>query len=111
MVGSASSVLKTLTESEDILPGGVDMLFLDHVEKLYLQDFQVVKELGLLGKGAVVGADNVLRPGAPAYREFVMSYGRLKSMGLRELIEPGNIEASTSLHLYRFERGLTCALG
>lgn len=43
----------------------IDLLFLDHdpPAELYVKDFKVVEELGLLKKkGALVVADNVVRP-------------------------------------------------
>ncbi|KAH6692092.1 S-adenosyl-L-methionine-dependent methyltransferase [Leptodontidium sp. MPI-SDFR-AT-0119] len=90
VVGTADVVLKKLKDEGKL--GGVDMLFLDHVEKLYVKDFKVVEELGLLRKGAVIAADNVVRPGAPEYREFVRGYPRLSSEGVRGLIQPGDFE-------------------
>ncbi|KAL7893722.1 S-adenosyl-L-methionine-dependent methyltransferase [Trichoderma sp. SZMC 28014] len=70
----------------------VDFLFLDHVESLYVPDFKAAEELGLLKKGAVITADNVVRPGAPEYREFVRSHPRLQSAGVKALIQPGDID-------------------
>ncbi|KAG4434850.1 hypothetical protein IFR05_009668 [Cadophora sp. M221] len=90
VVGTANVVLKNLKDEGKL--GGVGMLFLDHVEKLYVEDFKVVEELGLLKKGAVVVADNVVRPGAPEYREFVRGHSRLRSEGVRGLIQPGDLE-------------------
>lgn len=54
------------------------MLFLDHGEDMYLEDFTVSEELGLLKSGALIVADNVVRPGAPEYREFVRRTEGLK---------------------------------
>jgi catechol O-methyltransferase len=73
----------------------IDFLFLDHVESLYVPDFKACEELGLLKKGAVITADNIVRPGAPEYRAFVRSHPRLKSSEVKALIQPGDIEVST----------------
>ena len=70
----------------------LDMVFLDHVEDLYVADFKVCEELGLLKEGVVIVADNVVRPGAPEYRKFVREHPRLTSTGVRGLIQPGNFE-------------------
>ncbi|KAL7930804.1 S-adenosyl-L-methionine-dependent methyltransferase [Trichoderma chlorosporum] len=70
----------------------VDLLFLDHVEDLYVADFKVAEELGLLQQGAVIAADNVVRPGAPEYRKFVRDHPRLQSSGVKGLIQPGDLE-------------------
>jgi catechol O-methyltransferase len=92
VVGSAEEGLKALHTTGQVTK--IDLLFLDHVEKLYKQDFLVAKSLGLLKQGAVVVADNVVRPGAPEYREFVRSDSGLESVGIRGLIQPGDLEVS-----------------
>jgi catechol O-methyltransferase len=70
IVGSADSSLKKLVDDGEL--EGVDLLFLDHAEELYVKDFMVVEDLGLLKKkGALAVADNVVRPGAPDYRELM----------------------------------------
>lgn len=76
--------------------GGVDVLFLDHVETLYVQDLKVCEELGVLKAGSLVLADNVVRPGAPDYREYVRAHGRFESHGVKSLIIPGEWEVSLS---------------
>jgi catechol O-methyltransferase len=45
-----------------------------------------------LKKGTVIVADNVVRPGAPEYRELVRGHPGLKSEGVRGLIQPGDLE-------------------
>jgi catechol O-methyltransferase len=90
VVGPAEESLRRLKGEGKLT--GLDMLFLDHAEELYLADFKVCEELGLLKKGAVVVADNVVRPGAPEYRELVRGYPGLKSEGVRGLIQPGDLE-------------------
>ena len=72
----------------------IDLLFLDHSEELYAQDFKVVEGLGLLKKGAMVVADNVVRPGAPEYRALVRNMDGWKSIGVKGLIWPGEFEVS-----------------
>jgi catechol O-methyltransferase len=76
-----------------------NMVFLDHVESLYVADFKVCEELGLLKEGVVIIADNVVRPGAPDYRKFVREHPRLRSTGVRGLIQPGNFEVCISLKI------------
>lgn len=72
----------------------IDMLFLDHVEDLYEQDLKVCEDAGLLRPGACIIADNVLRPGAPKYREYVRSHAGYQSKGMKGLIVPGDFEVS-----------------
>lgn len=94
--GTAASSITSLVKEKKIT--NVDFLFLDHVEDLYEQDFKVVEASGVLKRGAVVVADNVVRPGAPEYREFIR--GDVKkdqgweSWGVRGLIWPGDFEVS-----------------
>ena len=90
--GTAKEMLRKLKVEETVK--GVDMLFLDHSEDLYVSDFRVCVELGLLGKGAVIAADNVVRPGAPEYREFIRTFDGVVSEGVRGLIQPGDYEVS-----------------
>lgn len=92
VVGSAADSLRKL-HSEGVL-NHVDLLFLDHVEDLYVSDFQVCESLGLLRSGALVVADNILRPGAPQYREFMRGYPKVDSWAIKGLIIPGELEVS-----------------
>lgn len=75
---------------------GVDMLFLDHVEDLYMQDFKFYLEKGVVGTGATVFADNVVRPGAPEYRKYVRGLKGVESKGVKGMITPGMFEVSVS---------------
>ena len=90
VVGPAEASLKRLCKEGRV--EGVDMLFLDHLEELYVSDLKVCEELGVLRTGAMVVADNVVRPGAPEYREYVRSSARMESRGIRGLIMPGEFE-------------------
>ncbi|OOF98078.1 hypothetical protein ASPCADRAFT_205341 [Aspergillus carbonarius ITEM 5010] len=90
VVGPAADSLRRLS-AEGKLPK-VDLLFLDHVEDLYKTDLEVSEQLGFLHSGALVLADNVVRPGAPAYREYVRGSPKYESWGLKSLIIPGDAE-------------------
>ncbi|GAM82350.1 hypothetical protein ANO11243_003290 [Dothideomycetidae sp. 11243] len=70
---------------------GVDMLFLDHVEELYLPEFKLYLEKGVIGSGSFVVADNVVRPGAPEYRKYVRGLSGVQSKGIECLITPINM--------------------
>jgi catechol O-methyltransferase len=91
VTGAAGESLERLKD-EGKLVGGIDMLLLDHVEDLYIQEFEACEKLGLLAEGSVIVADNVVRPGAPEYREMVRRHPRLESHGIRGLIVPGEFE-------------------
>lgn len=93
IVGPSDHTLRRLHSEKVLGSGGVDMLFVDHVEKLYKRDVELCESLGLLDKeGSLVVADNVVRPGAPEYREYVRNNPRFsKSWGVSGLIVPGDI--------------------
>jgi catechol O-methyltransferase len=97
VVGPAEESLRKLVSEGIVKSGDVDLVFLDHVEELYVQDFKVCQELGLLKKGTVVVADNVVRPGAPEYRALVRGLSGVESIGVMGLITPGDFEVSLSL--------------
>ena len=71
VIGSADVELRRLTEEWTLT--SVDMLLLDHWEKLYVDDLKVVEELDLLKEGSVIVADIVVCPGALEHLEYVRS--------------------------------------
>jgi catechol O-methyltransferase len=87
VVGPANESLKRMKD-EGVLKH-IDMLFLDHVEDLYVQDFQVCEELGLFKKGTTVVADNVIVPGAPKYRKFVQEHSGVETKGIKSFVPMG----------------------
>jgi catechol O-methyltransferase len=52
-------------------PGNLDFVFIDHDKAAYLDDLKSIMARGWLRRGAVVVADNVKVPGAPAYRAYM----------------------------------------
>ncbi|XP_037533961.1 transmembrane O-methyltransferase homolog [Nematolebias whitei] len=53
----------------------LDLVFMDHWKKCYLPDLQLLEDSGLLGKGSMVLADNVLFPGAPKFLRYLRKCG------------------------------------
>uniref|UniRef100_A0A8C3G3M2 catechol O-methyltransferase n=1 Tax=Cyclopterus lumpus TaxID=8103 RepID=A0A8C3G3M2_CYCLU len=53
----------------------LDFVFMDHWKKCYLPDLQMLEGSGLLGKGSVIMADNVLFPGAPKFLRHIRKSG------------------------------------
>ncbi|KAK2021873.1 S-adenosyl-L-methionine-dependent methyltransferase [Colletotrichum zoysiae] len=51
----------------------VDLMFLDHYKPAYAADLKLCEQLGLVGPGSVLAADNVIKPGNPPYLEYVRS--------------------------------------
>ncbi|WIA12727.1 hypothetical protein OEZ85_006365 [Tetradesmus obliquus] len=66
---------------------GFDVVFLDHSKNDYLPDLQRLEQLGLVGPGSTVLADNVVYPGAPGFLEYLDSSGRYKTQLLRAKYE------------------------
>lgn len=92
VTGKAADSLARLKQEGKL--SSIDMLFLDHVEEIYHIDLQVVESLDLLKKGSHVVADNVLRPGAPEYREYVRKHPKLETWAIPGLIIPGEFGVS-----------------
>eukprot|EP00438_Fugacium_kawagutii_P012678 Skav207520 [mRNA] locus=scaffold907:222356:223637:+ [translate_table: standard] len=65
----SQNVFKKLKEEGKQL----DFLFIDHVKHLYLPDLKAAVDLQILAPGCVVVGDNVVFPGAPDYREYMLS--------------------------------------
>ncbi|KAI0804973.1 catechol O-methyltransferase [Xylaria sp. FL0064] len=71
VVGSSSDSLRHLHADGSLTQ--IDLLFLDHYKPLYTDDLKVCEELGMIKVGTVLAADNVIKPGNPAYLEYVRS--------------------------------------
>lgn len=68
--GAAERIIPQL---RDLGVPRVDAVFLDHVKELYLHDLIRLEGSGVLKKGSVLIADNVIYPGAPDYLQYVRS--------------------------------------
>lgn len=69
MVGPCRDSLRKLRQSYST--GAIDVLFIDHAKREYVNDLRLCEELKLVGLGTTVIADNVVSPGVPDYREYV----------------------------------------
>ena len=49
----------------------VDYALVDHISSAYLKDTLILQGSGLLKKGSIIVADNVVLPGAPDFRKYV----------------------------------------
>ncbi|MEE6504334.1 hypothetical protein FKM82_005151 [Ascaphus truei] len=54
----------------------LDFVFLDHWKEEYTPDTKLLESCGLLRKGSVLLADNVIEPGAPDFLKYVRTCGR-----------------------------------
>uniref|UniRef100_A0A3Q1HX85 catechol O-methyltransferase n=2 Tax=Anabas testudineus TaxID=64144 RepID=A0A3Q1HX85_ANATE len=64
-----------------------DLVFLDHWKDRYLPDTKLMEECGLLRKGSILLADNVICPGTPDYLEYVRNSPRYKSQYFKSHLE------------------------
>lgn len=96
VVGPSDHTLRRLHSEKTLVGSEIDMVFLDHAENLYKRDVELCESLGFLDKeGCLVIADNVVRPGAPIYREYIRNNSRFsESWGVAGLIIPGDIPVS-----------------
>ncbi|KAF5610174.1 catechol O-methyltransferase [Fusarium subglutinans] len=99
ITGKAADSLRRLKEEGKL--ESVDMLFLDHIEDLYVADLQVAESLGLLKKGSYIVADNVLRPGAPEYKQYVKEHKSMDTRAIMGLIIPGEFEDEIEVTEYK----------
>ena len=70
-LGDDGQTLRTLRDEFAFTEGSLDLAFFDHDKDAYLSDLQLVLDEGWLHPGSVVVADNILVPGAPAYRAYM----------------------------------------
>lgn len=71
VVGSSDASIRKLYDDGKVTT--VEMMFLDHYKPAYLTDLKLCESLGLIKKGTVLAADNVIKPGNPPYLSYVRS--------------------------------------
>ncbi|XP_045147202.1 catechol O-methyltransferase isoform X1 [Echinops telfairi] len=76
LVGASQDIIPQLKKKYDV--DTLDMVFLDHWKDRYLPDMLLLEECGLLRKGTVLLADNVILPGAPEFLAHVRSSSRFE---------------------------------
>lgn len=77
IVGPSDASLKRLYAEGHL--SHIDLMFLDHYKPAYLPDLKLCEQLGLIGPGSVLAADNVIKPGNPPYLEYVRASAEEKS--------------------------------
>jgi catechol O-methyltransferase len=65
------ATISRLRAEHGLAPGCLDFLFIDHDKLAYVLDLERVLECRWLRPGAIVVADNIRIPGAPAYRSYM----------------------------------------
>jgi len=101
-------------------PRSFGMVFMDQKGTRFHTDLELMEELGLLADGAVILADNVLKPGAPLYiwhlvngpythttavsvREFMLQSEDWMVMGFHDASRPAAASPPPLLHRLAFE--------
>lgn len=93
--GLQDRVSVLLGASQDIIPqlkkkhgvDTLDMVFIDHWKDRYLPDLLLLEECGLLRKGTVLLADNVIFPGAPDFLAYVRGNSRFECTHFASFLE------------------------
>ena len=70
-LGDGGATISALEGEHNFGERTLDFVFLDHDKQAYLPDLECIVERRWLRPGAVVVADNVRLPGAPAYRRHM----------------------------------------
>ncbi|XP_070132046.1 catechol O-methyltransferase isoform X2 [Equus przewalskii] len=76
VLGASQDIIPQLKKKYDV--DTLDVVFLDHWKDRYLPDTLLLEECGLLRKGTVLLADNVIVPGAPDFLAHVRGSGRFE---------------------------------
>jgi catechol O-methyltransferase len=71
MLGDGGDTMTALRQDHGFRAGTLDFMFIDHAKDAYVPDLKLILQERWLRPGAVVVADNVKTPGAPAYRSFM----------------------------------------
>jgi catechol O-methyltransferase len=73
-LGDGGETIAALEREHGFGSGTLDFVFVDHDKDAYVPDLERILERGWLRPGAIVVADNIKTPGAPAYREFMRTH-------------------------------------
>ncbi|KAM9330865.1 catechol O-methyltransferase-like [Gastrophryne carolinensis] len=71
--GSSENIIPALKAGQAI--EHLDFVFIDHFGNRYTADTKLLESCGLLKKGSVLVADNVVYPGAPDFLQYVRTSG------------------------------------
>jgi catechol O-methyltransferase len=69
IVDSSDKAIPRLSKEYHI--NSFDFIFIDHYNNVYLSDFKLLENVGLIQSGTMIVADNVITPGAPDYLEYI----------------------------------------
>jgi catechol O-methyltransferase len=91
-LGDGGKTVARLRDTLGFARGKLDFAFIDHAKDAYLPDLEIILREGWLRPSALVVADNVRVPGAPAYHAFLKkNEGKL----FRTVEHPAHVEYQT----------------
>ena len=73
-------------------PGGFDMVFLDHMKKLYVSDLKLLEKTGLVREGTCVISDNLVYPGCPEMFEYMKGNAHYSTQYIDSTLEYSDIK-------------------
>lgn len=91
VIGSSDASIKRLYDEGHLKR--IDLMFLDHYKPAYTTDLKLCEELGIVGPGTVLAADNVIKPGNPPYLKYVRSSVDQKREALGGKATNGDVES------------------
>ena len=86
LVADTKDAIPTLSQEHDVKQG-FDLIFIDHWKNVYLRDLKLLEQFGLIRKGTVVVADNMIYPGAPDYLEYTKTCGHYENELFESFLE------------------------
>ncbi|KAG5198999.1 hypothetical protein R6Z07F_015418 [Ovis aries] len=99
ILGASQDIIPQLKEKYDV--DTLDMVFIDHWKDRYLPDTLLLEECGLLRKGTVLLADNVIFPGAPDFLEYVRGSSRFECSHFSSYLEYSKVVDGLEKVVYR----------
>ncbi|XP_053557890.1 catechol O-methyltransferase [Bombina bombina] len=97
--GSSKNIIPNLKTNYDV--DHLDFVFIDHFGNRYKPDTILLETCGLLRKGSVLVADNVLFPGSPDFLEHVRTSGRYDCTNYPSHLEYSDKEDALEMAVFR----------
>ncbi|XP_066466059.1 catechol O-methyltransferase-like [Tiliqua scincoides] len=106
--GAACQVTVIEGHSEIIIPqlrkkyevDKLDFVFLDHWKERYAPDTILMEECGLLRKGTILLADNIIFPGAPEFVKYIRNNERFECTTFHSHLEYMKAEDAMEKAIY-----------
>jgi catechol O-methyltransferase len=71
IIGPAAKNLPIFAQDLKKQGNKLDFVFIDHLKSAYVPDTRVLETVGLIKPGVTVVADNIVRPGAPEFVQYI----------------------------------------